>query len=331
MGGLKWVAVILIIVIIALVWYYRPKPPLVTTDLELESVGGFAYIHSRGAPEVNVAFLKSVDVADCKVEQLGVELMVVSGVVTSVTGGPDPTLPPALKRRFELQRATVRFPDLAKSSHPLVVNRSRRPTGPFGPGQATEWADVRWVPGIRYNVGTTSGQPTADYPQSTLHPDWPNMVDGRVVLSNGTMSAGHPSDVAVQDSIFEFKTPGGTGPSYKQAVTDSTVFRARVPSNQIVINLTGAASTVTQIVIQPTEAGRAVRLKMKGRHAEQTPPVLPIGEPVHHYCAFYQLLDPIPAHNLQLIPQLFSGPIASSTLGGQPSPGAYCPGEWYPE
>ena len=105
-------------------------------------------------------------------------------------------------------------------------------------------------------------------------------------------------------------------------MTDRTYFRADVPADRIVIHLTGATKSESQIIVRPVGPGRAVKLKLIGRHVHQTPPVLPVNAAVEHYCAFYQLLQPVPAAKDQSIPHLFSGPpITSTAAGGQPSPG----------
>lgn len=331
MGWFKWLLLLLIIAVALLAWYCRPRPPVATTRLELESYGGFAYVQTPSEHKVEIAFLKDANVQEtdpatnqprtvCEVDQLGVDLLVVSGVIESA--------PVPADRMFDLAGATVTFPDLEAHATALAVNRGTRPTaapfGPANPGDLAQWEDVKWV------AGTTYGQSTSDYPASSLNPNWRSMVDGRVVLTHGEITATNPSDVGVKDSIFEFKSSGGTKTSYKQAMTDRTYFRADVPSDRIVIHLTGATKTTTNpIIIRPVSQGRPVKLKLIGRHVHQTPPVLPVNAAVEHYCAFYQLLQPVPPARDQLIPHLFTGPPVASTTSGQPSPGPYCPPDWF--
>jgi hypothetical protein len=338
MGWLKWVVLILIVGIALLVWYNWPKTPTVITKLELESVGGFAYIHAPGDQELNVAFLSDPPATAerdkagnlvCDVKQLGVDLIVLSGTITSFSSNPAKPIP--ANRTFDLKGAVVTFPDLAKSTQPLDVIRGDRPPapGPWGPpdtSNPTHWQDVKFVPGMRY----AGGRRAPDYPLSSLDPNWLTKVDGRVVLTHGVVRARHPSDVAAKDSVFEFKSKSGTQASYKQAITDATTFAADVPSDQIVINLTGSAFGYTQIILKPAASGRPVRLKIRGRHTHQTPADLPIGSAIRDYCAFYELLQPVPSANDQLIPHLVSAP-AIAAGSGQPSPGPYCGGEWFPE
>src|SRR5262245_2371722 len=100
MGRLTWLLALLVVVIIVLVWYCRPKPPDVVTALELESIGGFAYIQPPGSNELSISFLKDYKkeepdpnnptappVTVCDVDQLGVELLVISGTITSASKG----------------------------------------------------------------------------------------------------------------------------------------------------------------------------------------------------------------------------------------------------
>jgi hypothetical protein len=336
MGWLKWVVLILIVGIAWLVWYNWPKTPSVITKLEMQAIGGFAYIQPPDANELSIAFLADYkttepDPADvCDVDQLGVDLMVTSGTIVSVASSTNPPLEIPANRTFKLAGAEVRFPDLVKSSQPLVINRGNRPTppGPFGPVNPGDWDEVKWVPGMSYAKGRRA--PAVDYPNSKLNLKWLEMIDGRVVLEKGVISAAHPSDVAAKDSIFQFKSKSGVTNPFQQAITDTTIFRADIPADQIVINLTGAESRFTQIVIKPALPNRPVRLKLKGLHAHNTPPELGLNEPIHHFCAFYQLLSPVPSAKDQLIPHRISGPTIAA-LTGQPSPGPFCAGDWYPE
>src|SRR5262245_13774150 len=112
MGWLKWVLLLLIVATIVLIWYCRPTPPKATTRLELETNGGFAYIHAAGDSELNVAFLKDARSAEldpltgapvCDVKQLGVELIVISGTIVSVSGPGNPSIPAPANRTFDLK------------------------------------------------------------------------------------------------------------------------------------------------------------------------------------------------------------------------------------
>src|SRR5262245_56229658 len=145
MGSFKWLLLLLIVVIACLAWCYRPQRPTATTRLELEAYGGFAYIHTPGEDKVEIAFLKDAHLEEhdpttnqprtvCDVDQLGVDLLVVSGVIDS-PDRPD-------NRMFDLAGATVTFPDLKASAKTLVVNRGPRPAAaPFGPANPNDPAE----------------------------------------------------------------------------------------------------------------------------------------------------------------------------------------------
>jgi hypothetical protein len=210
-----------IVVLIALVvWYCRPPGP--TIALELESYGGFAYIHSPAENKLEIAYLKDSG-PECAepVDQLGTDLMVVSGSIVDPPAWPG--------KLFEVTGAVVSFPDLEAGPADLKVNRGPRPVGaPANPDDATQWYDTKWVAGI------SSGTPESDYPSHSLDPNWRSLVEGRVVLTRGTIRARHPSDYVMQHTTFEFRTPpsatGGMGKQFTQSLTDSTLFTADVPA-----------------------------------------------------------------------------------------------------
>ena len=84
MGWIKGLLIVLLIVVIACVaWYCQPRRPTTTTRLEMESYGGFAYVHTPREHKVEIAFLEDADVQEtdpttnqptsvCQVDQLGV-------------------------------------------------------------------------------------------------------------------------------------------------------------------------------------------------------------------------------------------------------------------
>ena len=223
--------------------------------------------------------------------------LVVSGVIES-TPVPD-------DRMFDLAGATVTFPDLEANAKTLVVNRGNRPTsapfGPANPSDIAEWVDVKWVP------GTTYGQSTSDYPTSSLNPNWRDLVDGRVVLTHGEITATNPSDVAVKDSDFRVQVQQRYESSLQAGNDRPHLLQSRrarrIESSFISRRHQDQESRSS---LRPLSPGRAVKLKLIGRHVHQTPPVLPFNAAVEHYCAFYQLLQPVPPAKDQLIPHLFS-------------------------
>jgi hypothetical protein len=296
-----------------------------TVGLQLELYGGFAYLHRGSDAVVNVAYLRDnsgpgSECASHPVDQLGVDLMVVSGTIVQ----PVPAPP---NRMFEVSGTVMTFPGLASSTEPLSVTRSPRQEKPANPKNPAHWYDLQWVAGI------SSGAPPA-----SLKSNWRGSVDGYVELRHGRLRAAHPSDVVARDTIFEFRPrtqPAGSG--FRQAMTDRTIFIAKVPADRVAIDLKvhnssppTPASPVSRIEVVPTAPGRPVRLKLIGRHSHATPPALKHGEPVNHFCAFYALLErtpPIP-EAAQLIPHVYQINAGNHDNVGQPSPGPYCPGGW---
>jgi hypothetical protein len=282
-----------------------------STPLELEAYGGFAYVQSPQDSQLDIAFLKSTNTATCQVTQLGVDLMVVAGNII------EPANPPA-SRMFDLGGAVVTVGDTSASA-PLAALRGNRPAAPYHPTNTdndADWEDLKWVPGTR-----------PDYPNSTLNPNWPSMVDGHVKLTHGRIVGAHPGDVVVKDSVFEFRKANGNG-SFKQAITDTTKYLAHVRGDRVVLLLTGARSGITRIVVQSVD-GAPIKLKLMGRHATQTPATLAVDDPIAHFCAFYELLTPVPPAAEQLIPHFKGIQAVAGSVGSVASPGLLCPGDWF--
>lgn len=304
------------------------RAPMVV--LELELYGGFAYLHQGGDAVVNVAYLRDnsgpgSECASNPVDQLGVDLMVVSGTIVQ------PATPPP-NRMFEVSGTVVTFPGLASSTDPLSVTRSPRKEKPVDPANDTHWYDLQWVAGI------SSGAPGTEFPSAKLKSNWRNIVDGYVELQHGLLQAAHPSDLVARDTIFEFRTrTQAAGSGFRQAMTDRTIFTAKVPTDRVAIDLKvhnapspTPASPVSRIEVVPTGPGRPVQLKLIGRHSHATPPALKVGEPVKHFCAFYALLERTPpiTEAEQLLPYVYQISARNRDNVGQPSPGPYCPGDW---
>jgi hypothetical protein len=297
-----------------------PQPAALSTaqpsvQLELEAYGGFAYI--REPDTLNIAFLKTTNrpADNCHVEQLGTDLFVVSGNIEAPVG---PT------RKFDVGGAVVTFPGLAASGPLLETDRGARPYGrPARPHEEDQWHNLKWVAGI------SSGAPGTDYPESMLRPDWKSVIDGRVEIIRGSVRAAHPSDVAIQMAIFDFKRPADTSPAFAHAMTDRTVWTAEVPGDGVEIAITGGRGTVSSLVVKPTLPNRPVRLKLIGRHAHGVAPAMAEGDALSHFCAFYDLMPDSsrPAHAAQLVPHIKDLPVLGNGAG-RPSPGPYCPGDW---
>lgn len=308
------------------VGYCRPRPdPGPTIALDMESYGGFAYVHTPSERKLEIAYLRDSG-PECAepVDQLGTDLMVVSGRIVEPANWNG--------RLFEVTGATVTFPQLEALPNNLVANRGARPAGaPPNPAAATDWEDLKWVAGI------SSGAQGSDYPSRSLDPNWRSRVDGRVVLTRGRVTAGHPSDFVMQHTVFEFKPPtingvtppGGTPSPFSQSITDTTRFTADVPGDNVTIVLSGQrAEMPSRIVVQPTGPNRPVRLKLIGRHVHNMPAAMPVGTPITHFCAFYALMQQVPPPAEQLIPHVAQVTAIAGSGVGQPSPGSSCPGDW---
>lgn len=314
----RWWWLIALLILVAL-WYAfcRGRGPVQgTTRLEIESHGGFAYIPDRPNHRLEIVYLADLKVDGCEVDQLGTELQVVDGNIVEVLGGPTPA-----DKKFSLNGAVVTFPDLEASNLSLAAVRGNRPNGgPANPGDPIEWEDLKWIAGIG-----------PDFPTSSRNPNWRDLpvVDGRLVLKGGRITATPPTDLVAQAGVFEFKIAGSS--KFTQAMTDRTNYTVAVPSSRVVMQLTGADSGITRIAVEP-RPGRPVQLKLIGLHTGNTGATLPLGSPISHYCAFYQLLDPIPQSTDWLIPHFAGNPkLPPANAAGQPSPGPYCPGQWGPE
>ena len=301
----------------------RPPPPPAgpgsgegpggSVDLQIEFYGGFAYVPTLAENRFEVAYLESTSVSDCTVKQLGTDLQVVEGRIVEPANHDG-------SGRFNLERAVVTFPALESASIPLVVPRGQRPTTPpfkpANPSNAAEWEDLKWVPNVREEL------------KSSLNPDWRTLVNGRLVLRGGRVKGLHPSDVVVRDSEFEFRRKNGT-PAFRQAITDRVQYDVRLPARQVELLLSGATSKTTRIVVAPESPGRPVILKVIGKHTEHTGEPLPIGSEIRDYCAFYQLLQPIPPSTDWLLPTYLGNSAPAGTGKGQPSPGPFCPGDFF--
>ena len=163
----RWWWVLLLVILVGLLAWCRPwrqggqtseessgTDPKAQTNLEIEMYGGFAYVRPPEDNTLEVAYLRSWEEQPaagvaaapgdlCKVEQMGVDLMVYSGTIV------EPAVPPDTKT-FQVAGTVVTFPALASSGKPLIAKRSARPTAPpFGPDDhkdPAQWHDLKWVP-----------------------------------------------------------------------------------------------------------------------------------------------------------------------------------------
>jgi hypothetical protein len=182
-----------------------------------------------------------------------------------------------------------------------------------------DWKDMFWVPRTRLHYSSTR-----------VDPNWRTAkVDGRLVLAGGSLSGGSPSDGAAVNGIWEFKRESDQM-SVKQAITDRTRYSTRISASQVVINLTGP-NGVTKLVVEPLDPQkrRTVGIILTGRHASTVPVKIDIGDPIVDFCAFYEMLETVPAKKDKLIPHFAGVPaVPGAPQFGQPTPGLFCPGDW---
>jgi hypothetical protein len=319
-----WWTIMMLIVVLGVGCRSKPNAK---TDVDMLVYGGFAYVPSGNTLEI--AYMKPTDKDGCKVTPIGTELLVLDGDIVDA----QPNAIPANKK-FNLAGAVVTFPDMEKGTAAIAVRRPVRPAlppaQPADPANPAQWEDLVWV--------ASTGD---DFKNSNpISPQWRNLVDGRVVLTGGKLVGVHPDDGVVQASVWDFKhgyTAPITAPAvYRQALTDQTKYTVTLHKDQIVMNLTGSKAGWTRIVVKPSTPGRTVKLKLSGLHAHETSSDLKVGEPMLDFCQFYQILQPIPVPDQQLIPYFMGDgssaapPPPGTTPKTQPSPGLFCGGDINP-
>jgi hypothetical protein len=297
-------------------YWLRAKLWPIFSTLNLDSEGGFAYVHTPADNKLEIAYLKDTHTENCDVIQMGVTLEVTAGTVTDPPG----TVPGT---KFHIEGAVVTFDSLMAT--PLNVVRGPRPvppnTHPEHPGHDDEWKDGKWVVGVRQDYPDSQGNP------AELVAQWrETLTDGRIVLTSGTFEAAHPSDPIATAGVWEFKSDDGGPTPFTQAITDRTHYSAKVLGTELTISLSGARSAPAKIVVE-ADSTRNIGLRLTGVH-EDAPATIPIGYPIHHFCAFYSFFKNPVASNKQLIPH-YAGIPSSSSGAGSPSPGGLCPGKFY--
>jgi hypothetical protein len=283
------------------------------TKVELTAHGGFAYINGPNGT-VNIAFLKNVEKPDCTVIQLGVELKVDDGRVID---------PPGVTS-FDPVGSVMSFEGANTSGVTLIgTGRPSSPFRPANPMNDDDWKDLKWTASTRET-----------HTNNPVNPNWPSLVNGYVQLTQGLMQAGKPSDAAAVFGSWTFRSSPTASPAFEQAISDRTRYLVTLSGKQVVVKLTGSSGAVKRIVIEPTDARRTVGLMLIGKHSPQTPATIKVGEPIHHFCAYYELLTNPVAKAEQLLPYFKGATLPPSSIPGvlpgaaNPSPGAFCPGDW---
>jgi len=346
MPGRAWLALFIVagIIVFAVIWYGGGPPVSTpTTKLQIEINGGFAYVAPTGSDNhLEVAYLNDfvlwndangngtmepneIEFDDlngngrrdagepdiCNVNQVGTELKVTRGTIISHEPSTQ-TLPAS--REFDLDKAVVKFPALETANIPLKISATTWPPPPANPVNAdneSEWSDM--VPALRKKHTGTA-----------IDPNWRTMVNGRVVLPGGSIKATIPSSPLFKKARFDFKANKVS--QFKAAMTDKTIYTVDVPAATIEIQLGGAASGFTKLVIQPQ--GGKVELTLRGMH-DMGSTIPGDGAPLKDFCAFYQLMQPRPASKDFLVPHYNASTGGTGGGGGLPTPGFFCPGDWF--
>jgi len=318
-----WVIAAVLLVLGVLGWFSRCAfqncDRTVKTRLTLDAEGGFAYVKppAAGGGEVDIAFLKDVHATDaagehtCDVHQLGVRLFIASGVLVQPATQP--------LAGWDVANTTITFTPLdAKTSGPLIAFRGQPPPSPNQPADVNNdvsWQDLVWVASVDNS-----------YSANKLSSTWLDKVSGRVQLTRGVLLAHHPTDPLVQKGTWELKNARGNPPSFTQAMTDATEYTVDVPGDTVTITLANASGqTPSSIVVKADSVHHEVKLKLVGVH-DDPPSTIPVDAPLTHYCAFFQLLDPVPDATAWLMPH-WKGDALTPGGMGQASPGGVCPGD----
>jgi len=301
------------------------------TKVELTMLGGFGYVVNPDLT-MSAGFMKSSMTPTCHVPQFGVQLTIDEGEIVSPAGYParidvtnDIVTLAGLthgavdfsgKIGRHLKRPTVASSDAAMSN-PGSPNNSPQPPR----SDERHWTDLFWIPHTRLS-----------YLDKRLDGWQDRAVTGYLTVGGGTLSAGIPSNPDYMDAIWEFRT--STATKYKQAITDRLHWKGEVASPALVILLEDRTThDKRRIIVAPSPKRHTVGLTLVGLHDpdDMMPPGA--GDPLKHFCTFYQMIDPatpIPPVD-RLMPYL-GGSMNSSTgampANAQPTPGAYCPGDW---
>jgi len=305
--------------------YYTDSIQPQSTRLEIEINGGFAYIPSPNERTLFVAYLNDVlekqdtdnlpgtpDEVVCDVPQVGTELMVVRGVVDAYQGSQ----PMPESRIFNLDEAKVTFPRLG-GAHPATNRSPWKPVPPKTAGHSDPaWKNLQYVPRIADHPGLTNRKIINGWKTDTK-------VNGFMALRGGTLEGMTPSDPVAEMAQFEFKS--GTL-STLVSTTDRTIYRVNVPDDNVDIRFTDSAQGYKRLVLKPNAPGEAVRLRLRGLHAMNTPPK--DGDELRDFCAFHSLLTPrVDAKDYVRI--FYKAPPRPPSGAGMPSPGFYCSGDWF--
>jgi hypothetical protein len=352
-----WKRLLVMVVVVAAVagawwwWHLRATAPIGTTvsstKLEIQIEGGFAFVAPTTGNKLEIAYLndwvlrkdtngngvmdptepavfddlnnngvRDANESDtCNVDQMGTHLIVDRGSVDTSLGATVVAGQPQ-----DIDKAVIRFPALETANIPLTIDKGTTwppapatpgtPAAPANPDNEADWKDM--VPTLR------------SYHGGTINPSWQTMVNGRMVLPGGNIKATIPSNSVFKKAHFEFKANNAL--KFKAAMTDRMIYTVDVPGPTVELQVTGATSGLTKLVLKPQ--GNRVVLILRGRHNMSVP-----GDqaPLKDFCSFYQLLQPMPDPKDFLTPVYIAATPATPPPPGsqKPSPGFFCNGDWF--
>jgi hypothetical protein len=310
-----------------------------STPLEIEIVGGFAIVQAD--PRLDIAYLNDtlINLSDtrrlktgesdkvvCNVRQVGTQLEIVRGNIISAMPANAPELPSKI---FDLDEKEVTFQALEAgavgSGSGPVHTWPPVPSLPTPSSNATQWQTLSFIPGLTKRHTGTGPAPNWF---TKLNAAGSKIVNGRIRLRGGSIIGGVPSRPQMQESHFEFRERSNTVPPFKAAVTDRAVYSATVVGNNVVIEFSaGGNSPIRRLEVAPLVAGEPVKLRVRGNHNGMGPEP---GGKLGDFCAFYSLFNDIPDHEQWLEPFLIQAAGGGGGgLGPQPTPGFYCPMDWF--
>lgn len=310
--------------------YYLQPPKM--TRLEIEMSGGFAYIPSPNDKTLFVAYLNDVLVKEdtdkipstpddvvCDVPQVGTELTVIRGVVDTYQG----PMPMPESRTFDLDGAKVTFPGLNVVTKPLPIPiTTRKPWKPNPlkvPNHShAAWKDLQYVPRIADHDGLKNRKLLTGWQKNKL-------INGYIALRGGVLEGSTPSDPVAEMARFEFRVGGVLQETV--TATDKTFYIVNVEDDKVEINFNDSKLEYKKLVLKPDPKGApVVRLRLRGLHAMNAPPKN--NDELRDFCAFHALLTP-EVKSADYLRIYYKEPPRTSGGAGNPSPGFFCPGDWF--
>src|SRR5262249_6745869 len=140
---------------------------------------------------------------------------------------------------FDFTTSTIAIGDFGSTTGTLTADRSSSPLPSPQPATDSDWTDLRFVASVKDR-----------YQSTKLRSNWLEKVSGRLKLTRGVLKAVHPTDVYMKKGVWEFRGGADAPMPFYQAMTNATEYTVDVPGDQIVLTLTNAASSASQIIVK---------------------------------------------------------------------------------